>query len=528
MGDEPVLGTVRTTEFNVRRFGAGGDGRQKDTSAIQRAIDACHQEGGGVVYFPPGTYLSGTLFLKSNVELHLEAGAKLRGSAEREDYVARFDGGTWTNQFNYDQYLLSAHKARNVAISGRGTIDGRGTAFFGPKREGERHRTVRGWRPGPLLAFINCEDVLLRDITLVDSPAFSVWTVGCERVRITGVTIDNERDVPNADGIHIGSCQDVYIANSTISAGDDCIAVFSTSQFQDHVRTCAHVMVTNCVLTTPCNGIRVGFSSDWPIRDCTFSNIVMHNTRTGISMLCTPDSSGWKIEGEREAFSGPSIEGISFNNIRMETRRPFFFWVDPAAKKPAGIRRVCLSNVDATVERGAYIGGVESAPIEDVSIRDMVLRINGSMPEDVPEGLSCPYPQYDWHTAGIPHALFCRRVQGLEIAGSRLDWEGATGSWRSGVRVEQVRDLRLVRMTTASSPVVAAAPDLFLYDVEDALIQGCRSAARSGAFLRVAGSHTANVKLLGNDLSEAGDAWSTSDETPPAAVHERGNLLPKP
>ena len=524
----PVLSGMRV--FNVRDFHAIGNGTGKDTAAIQRAIDACAEAGGGTVYCPPGTYLTGTITLKSNVNLHLEAGATLLGSPNRADYMPMFKGNNWTGRFNYDHYLIFAHRAQNVAISGRGAIDGNGHAFFGPLVPGKAWFSIPEWRPGPTVTFVECQDVSVRDVHLLDSPSFGIWPVGCDRVTIHGCTILSNREGPNTDGIQVVCCHGVHISDCYISGGDDCICVYSMSYFLDEVRSCKNVAVTNCVLSTSCNGIRVGASSDWPLRNCTFSNLVMFDTRTGISMLCVPtahpDQRSWKIDAEQESLHGPIVENISFSHIQMDTRKPIDLWIAENASRPACIRNVSISHVTATADRGCYVGGNPQLPIENLRISDLHLSVKGLMPADTDAHVPDPYPQFDWNTPGLPHALFFRHVHGLALRNVRVEWEDAAGPWRSALRVEQVADLELSGVTASQAPEGQTAPAVHLIDVADATLQGCRATPGTGTFLSIEGDRTAHIAALANDLSRAERAYQVANDTPRGALREAGNLLP--
>jgi hypothetical protein len=511
--------------FNIRDFGASGAGVSKDTAAIQRAIDACAAAGGGMVYCPPGTYLSGTLFLKSNVELHVEAGATILGSPDRADYVALYDGRQIAVGFNYDQYLICGRGAHNIAITGRGTIDGNGRAFFGPAPAGRRTYSVPGWRPGTLLTFIECQDIALRDIRLVDSPAWSVWPHGCERVRIHGITIINQRRGPNCDGIDPVCCHDVRISDCSIDTGDDCIAVYGWSRFLSRPRPCEDVVVTNCVLTSPCNAVRVGYNGDGLIRRCLFSNLTMYNTRTGISMVSTPHNA-WLMPGEEPPKLGPQVEDISFEHILMEAQKPIDLWMDGATRRPAGIRNISIAHVTASARRGSYIGGGLETPIENVRLRDIRLRIGGEMPAQSPARAPDPYPVYDWDTPGLPYGLLCRHVDGLELSDVQIEWEGARGGWRNALRVEDARQVGLAGVVAGQAPAPAEGPAVQFSDVDGACVRGCRALPGTETFLGIDGPASARIALAANDCSQAGRAYDVAGETPAEAIQQAGNILP--
>ena len=465
--------------YNVREFGASGNGQDKDTTAIQKAIDACAEAGGGTVYCPPGTYLSGTLFLKSEMQLLVDAGATLLGSPDRADYARLFDSDAWVGKCNYDEHLISARRCHNVTICGHGTIDGNGRAFFGSRVPGQNYLDVPGWRPGQMLTFSECQDVTLRDVRLVDAPHWSVWPQDCDGVYIQGVQIVNNREGMNCDGITMSCCRDVRISDCTIDSGDDCIAIYSFSYFMDEMRPCENVVVTNCVLSTPCNALRVGVYSDWPIRNCAFSNVVMHNTRTGINLGCSTATS-WRIEHEQVTEHGPITENITFQNIVMDTDQPLRVWIDDSARAPARIRNVNISDVQATASQGCYIGSHRHLPVEDVRIQNMRLTLRGHMPTSTNTAVPYPFPEYG--VFPVPHGIYCRYVQNLCFDRVRINWQEAGGGWGSAICAERVEDLELTGVTAGQMPG-GSAPAIQLNHVERAFVHGCRAASGTDRFL---------------------------------------------
>jgi len=238
--------------FDVRTFGAAGDGKTLDTAAITKAIGAANSAGGGTVLFPPGTYLSGTLELLSNVTLYLEAGSVIEGSTDVKDY-----GGTAEYGFGrkygidstgegYRVGLIVARNAHNISITGRGTIDGNGDSFFDMKsvhngvdydtkytRQGADYSAAKyglefgpvevgpNGRPGTMIIFSGCSNILVRDVTLSNSPNWTMHLQGSERANITGIHILNDVLIPNNDGIDCMRCRHVHVSDSDIRAGDD-------------------------------------------------------------------------------------------------------------------------------------------------------------------------------------------------------------------------------------------------------------------------------------------------------------------
>ena len=216
---------VRT--FNVRDYGAKGDGQTLDTAAVQAAIDACERDRGGVVLIPAGDFLVGTVQLKSNVTLHVAASGRLLGSGKPADFSA----GKGVPPGNGNVVMLYAVNADNVTVEGPGTIDGQGQLFYTGKGDntGPGGNSAEGYRERPHLAiFYRCRNLQVRDIFLTRSAYHCVRILECNAVRLDGVRIHNRVNLNN-DGFHLNSNQYVHIVNCNIMCQDDACALFGSN-----------------------------------------------------------------------------------------------------------------------------------------------------------------------------------------------------------------------------------------------------------------------------------------------------------
>jgi polygalacturonase len=254
--------------FDPRDLGARGDGRTLNTRALQFAIDRAFQAGGGVVSLPPGIFLSGGLTLRSRVTLHLEAGAELRGSTDANDY--EYHPGPQVEGDANGRHLIFAQDAEDVAITGLGTIDGNGAAFWRRKgRPAPRPEDLWGdviaWdyepatprRPSPMLEFARCRNVRIEGVTLTNAPGWTLRPIACESVVIRGIHVRNPIYAPNTDGMDITACRNVFVCDCDIATGDDAICIKSENPYGELLPT-KNITVTNCVLSTCCNGFKVG------------------------------------------------------------------------------------------------------------------------------------------------------------------------------------------------------------------------------------------------------------------------------
>ncbi len=346
---------------NVKHHGASGSGEKLDTAAIQKAIDACHAQGGGTVYFPNGQYLSGTLVLKSNVTLHLEAGATLLGSANLADYqphALRPDLeaqilGTG-NQDAGSLHLLYAQKAGNIGVTGRGKIDGNGRAFW------DENFQPRA-RPAQMIEFEACEDVLIKDVTLQNSPFWALHVLSSNRVRIEGVTILNHRQGPNTDGIDINSSANVQITNAFIDTGDD--AICFKSHFAE--QPVQNVTVSNCILSSDDAAIKFGTRSHGDMKYITIANCVIRNSTYGIAFFM-------KDGGH---YNNISISDVILENAAPSQRTVYPIFMDIEKRTPASalgkISRISLRNLTVTTGGHCLIAGAREQPIEDVALENI-------------------------------------------------------------------------------------------------------------------------------------------------------------
>ena len=341
-------------DFNVRDFGAKGDGTVKDTAAIQRAVDAAHGAGGGRAVVPAGTYLSGTVWLKDGVELHLEKGAVLKGSTDRADYNANecFPENFWSDGEEWSGgHLILAYKVKDVAITGEGVIDGSGPEFFAAECDEDSHfpyykyglklhPTDRDWfRPGPMVTMFLTKNIRLEGVTLKHTPCWTTHFRCCDGLEIRNVKIDADRTIANSDGFSIDCTRNVTVSGCTIKAGDDGFAIRASCKLHAAEHPCENIRIADCDVWTCCWGIRFGVGTG-TIRNVTVDNCRFYESANGIGF--TP---AWVAEGKNVyiedvrvsgcamlecaypvRFDGPNADarmrGILFEDCRMESIAP--------------------------------------------------------------------------------------------------------------------------------------------------------------------------------------------------------------
>lgn len=343
-------------DYDVHTYGAKGDGATFDTAAVQRAIDACSAAGGGRVVLDGGVFLVKPIRLKSGVELHLEANARLLGSGDWRDYPNRGDlkhVDSAKLPRGRDAALVSADEAENIAITGRGVIDANGLSFVrriagadGTKKW--QFERIGGFEQSPprVVFFTGCRDVTVTDVTMTNQPAgWSYWIHDCDRVVFDRAKILADVRYPNNDGIHVNSSRDVSISNCRIETGDDSIVVRANNRSLKERKACERVTVANCQLRSYANCIRIGWSLDGVIRDCTFSNLTMTDSTVGIQVWLPPRD--WNPAGDY-GVEPTLVERINFDNIVMDRihYNPLMVRVfEPAEEGCEAIRDLSFANL---------------------------------------------------------------------------------------------------------------------------------------------------------------------------------------
>jgi polygalacturonase len=490
--------------FSVRDYGALGDGRTLDTEAIQRAIDAASSAGGGTVCLPPGRYLAATIRLKSRVTLRIEAAATLLGSTNLKDFpeiVPRFRSYT-------DKYvrtsLIYGEDVHDVAIVGRGTIDGQGAAYK------DRKYLIRPY----LIRFITSQNILMEGLTLKDSPMWLQHYLACDHVTIRGITVHNRVNANN-DFVDIDCCRNAIISDCFSDSDDDAVTLKSTAD-----RVCENVTVTNCVLSTRCNGIKCGTESNGGFRNIAISNCTLY--KVGLAGIAL------------EMVDGGTLDGITVSNIAMtDVQSPIFLRLGNRARpfkpdmpKPGmgTYKNVLISNVVATGagKTGCSITGLPDHPVRNVTLSQVAITCAGGGTDQdaamaVPEKPES-YPECKMFGTLPAYGFYCRHVDGLSLAQVRI--ETTAPDRRPALACDDVQNLAIDALSTSNAE--AAAPVIVLNDVRGALIRGCRPLSPTNVFLRLTGK-SGSISAIGNDLSPTRTPFELGQGVAPAVLFEDAN-----
>ena len=505
-----------TAVFNVRAFGASGNKADDAQAAIQQAIDACAAAGGGVVYFPPGAYTSGTIHLRSHVRIHIEAGATVYSSKDR----SRFD----------KHALFYGEDADNISLEGRGTVHGQAEYVH-------RLHDMKDWYiyPNQLLAekagmplmrafptpesygnlvlLVHCADVRIEGLSFLESPSWTMHLFGCDRLVIDGVYVHTSlQDGVWADGIDPDGCKDVHINNCTIETGDDAL-VFYCGHTYGPARPCENITVTNCRLSSASSALKFCDGNELAIRNVTIDNCVITGSNRGIAFM---------------VFDGGTLENVIISNVTVECKPFDWFWwgdsdpihfnmirrheidpnIDPAKEPPIGkMRNILLRNVIARGPGPCHLHANPDSPLENITLENIRLTVTSDLATPLQKG---------------EYAITLDNARNVRLKDVEVMWDapGAT-QWRGALLADHVRGLLLDGISARQAPSGEDAPAVVLRAVEDAVVRDCRAQQGTGTFLRVEGDATRDVTVRANDLRAARTPVEVAAEVRAGAVSEK-------
>lgn len=494
----------------VRSFGAAGDGQTKDTTAVQKAIDACARAGGGTVYFSSGTYLCGSVHLRSKVTLYLDNGATILASTDDADFDPyeelgfENDSDAETSYFHFS--LIWGEDLEQVGIVGAGTMDSNRSDRSGPKTIGLKR----------------CKGVTIRDITIRNAGNYAISMLGTDFVNIDGVSIFGSY----CDGIDPDCCQNVRIANCYVETWDDAICPKASSSL-GYRRSTKNIVVTNCIMATNCNAFKLGTESGGDFSHITVSNCVMTTYKSKVDYRePTKPISGVSLI----SVDGANIHDVTITNLAMdEVRFPIFLRLgnrgrDMDEPVPGTLKDVIISNVTASGALiAAIIIGLPDRPIENVLLDNVKIACKGGGTKEQPETdvpkMMLKYPSA-YKFRDLPtYGLYSRHVAGLTLDNVSLSFEAPDS--RYAVICKDVADLTVELLTAPGAE--GAAPQLLLDTVNDATIRGCRPPAGIDTFLRVTGE-SSGIALLNNDFSRVPEVAAIDEGAAINVVRSQHNL----
>jgi polygalacturonase len=471
--------------FNVMDFGAVADGKTYCTPAIQKAIDDCAAAGGGRVIFPAGKYLTNALFLKSNVHVEVEAGATLLFTTDF-DSVPTIEGRWEGIDRKVWASLFTGLDLENISITGQGTIDGQGKAWWDAFRIVKKMRKEMGLterepenpagaplkysgRPH-MINLYRCKHVLISGIKIQNSPSWNIHPVLCDDLIIDGVNIWAPADSPNTDGIDPDSCKNVRISNCTISVGDDCIVIKSGYRYKEDGVSSENIAVTNCVFYSGHCGVGIGSETSGGVKNVVASNCICDGTDHGLRFK-TARGRGRSVENVRASNWIMRNVGISM------IVTGFYTGGDLHEKKPVDkftpkMRNIRLSEI--IIEGGGKTGvieGLPEMPAESIEFSNIV-------------------------ADGAKTGIICTNANGLIL--DNIVCEPKSGP---AVIVDSASDVEVTRVTSRKPN--KGVPVVLFENVSNAVVDSCVASEGTGTFLEIKGKDNKDLSLFCNRLTRA-------------------------
>lgn len=476
--------------FNVVDYGAAGDGKTLCTEFIQKAVDACAAAGGGTVHFPAGKYLSGAIFLKSNVTLHIGEGATLLASTNFKDFPPFKPNWSILSDDTKRSSLITGIDLENIAVIGRGTLNGQGKPWWealrkDKNRKESQEKILTYGRPR-VINLYRCRNVLLQGVTIIESPSWTVHPVGCDNLVVEGISIINPESGPNTDGVNPESCRNVRISNCFIDTGDDCITLKSGSDEEGRLKgkPTENVTITNCVMYKGHGAVVIGSEMSGGVRNITANNIVCVGTDRAVRIKSTRGRGG-------------VVENIRFSNFVVENvREPIYITTfytktdaEPVSQRTPIFRDIAISHF--TIKNSpctAKIFGLPEMPIQGLRITDVV--------------------------ASTEIGLLCDSAVGLELHNVQVNTNKGPA-----FDIRNCKNLELNGIKTTNPR--ADDPVLRMENVQDAFIHGCKAFPGTGSFLELKGKTTKDIFLVGNQLSAANNSFVLENGAQKQAVVEK-------
>jgi len=475
--------------YNVLKYGAKNDSSKLATDAIKKAIDAASKAGGGTVYFPAGKYLTGPIHLKSNITIYIDAGAELHFSDNFDHYLpmvkSRYEGVDVTSF----SPLFYGYEVENIAIKGRGIIDGHGKKwwdFVEGYKEGqprskwqlmfdelnkdillpdEPKQMVRGFLRPPFIQFMHSKNILIEGIFIRNSPFWTVNPQFCDNVTVNAVTITNPPS-PNTDGINPESCRNVHISNCHISVGDDCITIKSGKDKPGRAMgvPAENYTITNCTMLSGHGGVVIGSEMSGDVRKITISNCVFDGTDRGIR-LKTARGRGGIVEEIR-------VDNIVMKNIPDQAIVMDMQYAktnpEPVSERTPRFRNIHFSNITGSeVNQACFINGLEEMPIENITFND--INIDSKTGFDI------------------------RQAERIELHDIQVNTEMGPAVKAENVKVLEIDGVK-------SYKPHSGVPIVQLHNVEDAFVYDSFPAAGTDIFLKLSGGQTKGIILDGNNF----------------------------
>jgi hypothetical protein len=507
--------TFFAKEYSVLDFGAIGDGSTINTIAIQNAINECNRTG-GVLVFPAGKYLTGTIYFKSNVNLYLENGAVILGSTDLSDYPENIPDYQFYRKGKIKRSLIYAENCENISIKGEGIIDGQGA--FIKKSNGEAAKSY-GERPH-VIWMIKSKNVHIEGIKLQNSALWMQHYIACEKLYIHDIKVYNHSN-KNNDMMDINGCKDVIISDCIGDTDDDGITLKST-----HAMPNENITITNCIISSHCNAIKCGTESNTGFKNITISNCIVRPSKDKVPIYGEPEGiSGIALE----VVDGAQMNGISISNIVIDGPQvPLFIRLgnrgrayDESLPKPSvgSIENITISNVTAFNAdlHGSSITGIPGYSVKNITLDNIRIfykgggtvqaanRIIPELEEDYPDAI-----MFDYLSA---YGLFIRHAENITLSNVELYFKEEDK--RPAIYLEDLKNGKILNLqaniATSSSLIKAKG-------VKDLYINNPWTKNVCQSVIEISGAASEFIRLSDIDKAKFKELFKISNEVDPKVV----------
>jgi len=440
--------------YDIASYGAIGDGRTDNSTAIQNAIDECSRNGGGMVKIPGGSvFMSGPFDLKSYVNFHVESGARLLANPDEAVYVK----SAFRKNFREGSIWIGGEKAVNVSITGKGTIDGNGVSFMGKEQKTAFDlKPFTDIDPRPhVFTPIQFTNLTIKDVTFANAAYWCLHLVGCDDVSIEGIRILNNLKIRNSDGIDPDHSRNVRITNCYIESADDCICLKTRREYADLGPT-ENITVSNCILKSTSCSIKLGSENVDAIRNILVSNCIIEASNRGIGIQN-------RDEGiiENVVFSNLVIQGRLFDDVWWGKAEPIYItsykrensdskdanwrFAEGQDKGETGkVREIVFSNIICNSENGVFVGG-DAGKVKGIKFNDIRLKIDRKT--DYPCGLYDLRPSKKGIISARTAGFYILESSEVWIQNCSLKWGSRDESYRHAIYAEDVNGLTIKGFT---------------------------------------------------------------------------------
>lgn len=437
--------------YNIEDFGAIGDGFVDNADFIQKTINACHEEGGGMVMVPAGkTFLTGPFDFKSNIELYLEKGAIIRANPDE----AVYQKSAFRRNLGEGTIWIGGEGVSDITISGGGTIDGNGVAFMGEELSDAyvlKPFDIIDPRPH-LLTFVGVERIKIRDVIFKDAAYWGLHFVGCNDVCLSDISIYNNLKVRNSDGIDIDHSKNVRISNCHIESGDDCICLKNRREYEEY-GPCQDIVITNCTLVSTSCAVKIGSENMDVISRVLFSNCIIKGSSRGIGIQNRDEGTVSDI-----IFSNVIMECRLFSDVWWGKAEPIYVTAYPRANndhKDAGwrlkpgaekgevgaVKNITFANIRCKSENGIFVGAESPELISNIRFNDIDIELDKTTQYDG-GSYDCRPCEGESFVSGETSGFYLKRASKVFIHNCSVSWgENRPDYYGSVVYADQVRGL---------------------------------------------------------------------------------------